>query len=158
MPWYCSLLLLLLLCGNCACKYLEIYQVPCCYCMHHTPVDFPVIMHGDIAESHGLFQLHREVAGYQAGTGKFIEALSHGVRRWHPKARHNMGADVDTQLNRPRQIQHDDVLRIRIHCQRLRIGWAAGSYPPQATPQRFQFLLNHFPIHAILRSASILLR
>ena len=56
------------------------------------------------------------------------------------------------------QIEGDDIVKIKITTQRGWIGWAFLRNALEATTQRLKFLLNHFPIHARLLSARILLR
>ena len=69
-----------------------------------------------------------------------------------------MHAKVHAHLHGPGQIEGDDILEIRVPTQRVRIGWTFLRDALEATTQRLKFLLNHFPIHARLLSARILLR
>ena len=69
-----------------------------------------------------------------------------------------MSANVDAHLHGSAEVERDDVLKVSVGDQRLRIRRAFRFNAPHAVPKRLQFLLDYLPVHATLFSASTLVR
>jgi hypothetical protein len=54
-----------------------------------------------------------------------------------------MGSYIDTQLHRTTQIEHEDVLRVRVGEQCREIRRALLLHASDATRERFEFLIQH---------------
>jgi len=126
--------------------------------VNNSPVDLPVVVHGDIAKAHGLLQLLGQILGYGPAHGQDIEGLPHRIRWRHLHAGDEVRANVHAQLHSPGKIDGDDILKIRVSTQCVRIGRTFVRDALKTATQGFEFLLDHFPIHACLLSTRILLR
>ena len=69
-----------------------------------------------------------------------------------------MHAKVHAHLHGPGQIEGNNILKIRVSTQRIRIGWTFLRGALETATQGFELLLDYFPIHARLLSARILVR
>lgn len=65
---------------------------------------------------------------------------------------------VHTQLHGTGKVERGDILEIGILPQRFGVGRTFFRDALETAAQGFEFLLDHFPIHACLLSARILLR
>ena len=96
--------------------------------------------------------------GDGTGVGQRIEGLAHRIWWQHIQVGNEVRAKVHAQLHSSGQIEGDDILKIKVTTQRDWIRWAFLRNALETATQGFKFLLNHFPIHARLLSARILLR
>jgi hypothetical protein len=77
------------------------------------PVDFLIVMHGNIPKSYRLLELLRHRFGNDSDVGQRIESLSHRIRRLHIQVSNEVCAKVHAQLHGSTQIEGDDILEIR---------------------------------------------
>ena len=78
--------------------------------MDNCPVDFFVVMHGNISKAHRLFELLGQVFRNDIGVSQYIERLAHRIRRQHIQVGNEVCAKVHAQLHGPAQIEGDDIL------------------------------------------------
>ncbi len=97
----------------------------------NNPVDIPVVVHGDIAEAHGFFQLRRQVLIDDANLRQGIEGESHRIRWRYLHARNKVRAHVHAQLYGSGKVNRDDILKIGVSSQRFRVGWTFVFDAPQ---------------------------
>lgn len=90
--------------------------------VNNSPVDFLVVMYGDITKAHGFFQLRRKVLRDSARPCQGIEGLAHRVRWRHCHAGNEVRANVHAQLYGPGKVKRDDILEIGISRQRFGLG------------------------------------
>ena len=57
----------------------KIAEMPGADCVHDGPVDGAVVVHGDVAETNGIFEPKRQICRDASRIGQLIECLSHGV-------------------------------------------------------------------------------
>ena len=85
--------------GNDLGEFAEIAQVIQCNTVDNRPVDFFVMMHGDIPKAHDLLELLRWRFVDNSSLGQRIECLAHRIRRQNIQAGNEMCAKVHAQLH-----------------------------------------------------------
>ena len=126
--------------------------------MHDVPVDGAVIVNSKISESHRFFESVRQFIRDEARVSQGVKRLSHRVGRVNFSACDQVGGYVDGELHGTGEIQRDDVLGVKIACERLSGCGALEGDPLQASAQGFELFFDQVPIHARLLSARMRLR
>src|SRR6266850_1206254 len=114
--------------------------------MDDYPVDFFVVMHGNITKAHRLFQLLGQAFRDDIGVSQYVERLAHGIRWRHIQVGNEVCAKVHPQLHGPAQIEGDDILEIGVLTQRVRIGRTFLRDALETATQGFKLMLDYFPI------------
>ena len=78
--------------------------------MDNCPVDFFVVMHGNIPKAHHLFELLGKVFRNDLGVSQYLERLIHRIRWQRIQVGNEVGAKVHAQLHGPGQIKGNDIL------------------------------------------------
>lgn len=126
--------------------------------MDDCPVDFFVVMHGNIPKAHSPFQLLGQMFRDEVSVRQYIKRLAHRIRWRHIQVGNEMRAKVYAQLHISAQIEGDDILEIRVLTEFVRVGRTFLRHTLETATQGFKLMLDYFPIHARLLSARILLR
>ena len=69
--------------------------------MDNCPVDFFVVMYGNIPKAHRLFKLLGQASRDDIGVSQYIERLAHGIRWRHLQVDNEVCAKVYAQLHGP---------------------------------------------------------
>jgi hypothetical protein len=134
------------------CKWPEVLHVLVTDRVNDPPVDFSIIVDGDVAKPNGALHSPCERGGQHVETAQGVERSGHRVGRRFFAGGDHMHGDVDAELHGARQVQRQDVLHVVVARERLGLVGALRFDAPDAAAQRFELVFYEGPIHRCRRS------
>ena len=99
----------------------------------HLPIDRAVVVHCDVAETDGLFELNGQIGGDDTHAMELLEGFGHGGGARLVLTGSNVRTNVYRHLNGPGQVERNDVLQVEVIGQLARIKRLFGLNAHQAT-------------------------